>query len=1027
MSALNDVAAIENFRLISGVLSQATNALKGFASQALQSYSHFEQMESSLQGVMRDTQKGTELFERLRKFSFDTTFGVDTLANASSQLLNTGTTMAELEPTLLQIGNIAQGDTNKFNELVSVFTKINNTGKASSVQLQQLALRGVPIYQVLKQIGVTGTATSKDIKKAFEVMTTSGGQFEGAMERINNTIQGKEGFISDTWREFLTSFSEASGLADAYKSALDTVYDALQDIVDWLLKINENPVAQAFFSGAVVALVVGIGGALIGSLVPALATVISQMTVMVALKTALAGPVGWIALGVGALVGVGVALSKSIPKAEKEVKKLSGSVESFIADVSDVKMSIEDATGKINEWDDSQAFSTDAIDAYRLQLNSIATQIQDIYDSYGLSDVDWMNDTSYDSTMFDGDIDMVNKLKASYNDYLEKYNHVTAAIGSQNVMLEKQNEILKRNKSIVSQVESIRAEADELWANSPQNQKAELEDKISKIVRNYGGTKVTDVGGHFESKEVRLYNPDDAKEKAKFDYLLAQYKQELAELNSQLLSDSRPEWEKFFESYTGIALDRAHLAEQNAQGGSVWLNTATAKDNNPDNDYDWSLGSVGVLDWIESLEKKMNNEKFVAESLGEEIDDAFNAEHYQDIADQLRGFLQEALDSGLYEEGEQSVQLLIRSIADFENRAKEASENLNKTNRELLTLSQRLSNDMTEALNKYMDAVDANDKNAQKGALKEYAGASIGSGLMGAISGTDLGTFAESTAKSGSWIVGLIDSVAGALAKIVQSSESFGTVMNFLTEWLNSLKPVLDWLFNLLADFVNAVSAVFKIFSALFQLLSPIFEAVSAIFKVLIYPLKVIASLLVPLAKWLEGWVKGVKDFFENLFGWTDDLDEYIYEKSEEEQNEIERLRKLNEQYANLSKAIEEQQQYYLAERKKINAETMYDRLAFRDVNDMIITPQGVFNTSPQDTIMAMKHPESLIGGGNVSITINNTMADSANVSAQKGSDGQIFITISKKIASDYATGANGWDRAIQAHDTRISGRRVLA
>lgn len=307
------------FNELIGLTKRAIGSMVNFGKQAVQSFSHFQQLESSLQGLMRSEEKGTELFEHLRAFSFDTTFGVDTLASASQQLLGVGIAVEDLDSTLMMMGNVAQGDTQKFMELVSVFAKIQNQGKASSIQLQQLALRGVPIYQMLKQMGIEGTATGEDIRKAFENMTSAGGQFEGAMERINNTIQGREGFVSDTWREFLTSFAEASGLADIYAKALDIVYDALQGIVDWLQKINENPVYQAVFRGVLVTMLGAIGSTLALKFIPVIATLIKSIVSLTGVMTAFnaTNPFGWVAIGVSAIAGL-ITYYKNLKKEAKE-------------------------------------------------------------------------------------------------------------------------------------------------------------------------------------------------------------------------------------------------------------------------------------------------------------------------------------------------------------------------------------------------------------------------------------------------------------------------------------------------------------------------------------------------------------------------------------------------------------------------------------------------------------------------------------------------------------------------------------
>ena len=43
------------------------------------------------------------------------------------------------------------------------------------------------------------------------------------------------------------------------------------------------------------------------------------------------------------------------------------------------------------------------------------------------------------------------------------------------------------------------------------------------------------------------------------------------------------------------------------------------------------------------------------------------------------------------------------------------------------------------------------------------------------------------------------------------------------------------------------------------------------------------------------------------------------------------------------------------------------------------------------------------------------------------GADGQkeLMVTISRMVASDYASGRNGWDSAYSGRESRMKGRRV--
>ena len=312
------LAAVAGVTALVGALKGLTDGFK----TAIANYSHFEKLQMGLTTFFQDADKGADKFEELRKLSMETTFGVDELTQSFTEMANVGVDVDTINDKMIMLGNVAQGDKEKFASLVSIYSKISSTGKASAMQMQQLALRGIPIYKVLKEIGVQGTATADDITKAFEKMTEEGGQFHNAMQNINETIEGKEGFISDYFKEFTVNFAEVTGLADAYKKALDVIKEAIGAISDKLLEWNDNPMAKALLSGALVGVITLIGSVIATAIIPRLALVIKSLITMNLLQ----GPKGWAVL---AVAGVGMAVTayasycKSAEEATEETKKLA--------------------------------------------------------------------------------------------------------------------------------------------------------------------------------------------------------------------------------------------------------------------------------------------------------------------------------------------------------------------------------------------------------------------------------------------------------------------------------------------------------------------------------------------------------------------------------------------------------------------------------------------------------------------------------------------------------------------------------
>lgn len=296
----------------------AFRSLVSVGSNMMDITSQFEQTEKGLETVLQSAVKGKALFEDLRKYSFDTTFGVDELASASTQLLNAGVATKELKKDLGMIGDLAKGNKGIFQELSAIYAKILNQGKASAMQINQFNIRGVPLKKTLTELGVTGVATAEDITRAFEKLTGEGGQFHNAMSTIIDTIEGKRGFITDTIKEINVNFGELSGLTDAYKNTLDIVYNILNSVNDKLREWNENPVMKAIISGAfatALTLLVSIIGI---SLVKALMSVVTQLQLIATLKASMGDITGIIALVASGIVGV-VAGVNAFSSAQKEL------------------------------------------------------------------------------------------------------------------------------------------------------------------------------------------------------------------------------------------------------------------------------------------------------------------------------------------------------------------------------------------------------------------------------------------------------------------------------------------------------------------------------------------------------------------------------------------------------------------------------------------------------------------------------------------------------------------------------------
>ena len=966
----SSVAAAAGLASVLVAYKKITGAMASFVTGAMSSYAAFEQIESGLQGVLKSADRGTEMFEELRKFSNETTFGVDTLANAASQLLSVGESESGLKRTLLEIGNIANGDTNRFNELVSIYAKIQNVGKAGSEQLQQLALRGVPIYQYLKKIGVQGTATGDDIKKAFQEMTKQGETFYGTMERINNTVSGKEGFVADYFKEASVLFVEATGLGDMYKGVLDLVQEALGGVVEWLKEVKENPVYSALLKGAIaaslVALTAGVGVGLVG----AVKKLNRQLAITAALKAAINPTTIAIAGVAAALAGTGVAVASYV-KSLDEQKTKTEEVNKKLAEQLDIRKKILDLPNDYSSTVDDKQKKIELISGFKSEasdkLDAKKTEYKNVLDDYESFKVkNLVKNRSNEKVYFtyESQIEKYKKEIKSLEDEIAGYDNTLTELG-RNVYWQGKKEEYEKFLDSIKPVDEYITKLEELETKKKDILKG---NEIYDSQGGKAGVSILDTDKELKSKyKSSLAYIQNQIDSLKFDH----WKDGLSDLQKAMVkvfsfddSDLKKLWGTGFTTKTAASL----FVDKNKS----------------------------VLDRRDEAYKKAGfktDEKTSLESLYTSIREKFD----------------EAIN-----EGNNAADGLLPLMNSYRQKLESLGTEFDETGRITQTLKEKMNYfaEFVGGLNlgEYSSLLGLGDA-VSLVAQKYNEGNSNGGS-------TDVaGAFASAFSENGELMISSLAAVANMLLDFMQTLEgadyAFSIVTQILSEWEAGLQKIVD-----------SVAMITQVFAEMAEILSPVFTLIGSVVKITTTLWaamhKVIIILAGPLLKALQIIVEPIAKFAD----WIADFLGVSYELNDEKESELEQIRALKEGYSALYSAIKEQEEYYLTKKAQINADTYSGKIT--GVNDMILTPHGTFSTSPQDTLIAMKKPEMLMsGGGNsgVSVTINNY--SSSEVQTRQDDYGNIIVDISKKIAEDFANGNNGWARAYSTQQSTVAGRRV--
>ena len=926
----------------------------------------------------QDADKGKSKFEELRKLSNETTFGVDELTDSFTQLANVGVKVDTITGKLTMLGDLAQGDKAKFAELTSIYAKIQSTGKAGALQLQQIASRGIPIYDVLKKIGVQGTATAEDITKAFEKMTEEGGQFYNAMNNINETIEGKRGFISDYLKEMSVNFVEVTGLADAYKAVLDNLKDVIGAVSDKLLEWNENPVMKALISGLFVASLTAIGGVIATAIIPKLVAVIENLVTI----NLLSGPKGWAVLAVAGITGAVVAMnsfSKSSEDAVKEQEKLADAIEK---------------TKKAGLLDDAKkSVGLSGSDTRTARLQNETSYLQGLKD--GLEEVKKKleeADTLKKELITDSAGDM------KWLERNEEYQEVVQQIKDFNEQIERSNKLIKDQESVVTtlqnEVNNVKSLGDlsqqfeEIYNGTLTKEVKEMTDLTSQLqqVRDYEA-KLKELQA-WKDNEGNLIKYDD-KTKEQIDQTVQYLQTKLNEVELNLKLANLESWQKKLQSAFGFT-------NKEVMGGAVDSTVgALAK-------FQEMWKSQGALYSKYGIEGSKYDSK---EEYAKAIRSAFDA-------------VLESVREGAYSGDE-------ASLVSFASAVKDAEDAVKGLTKESWSLSKALEHQQGESAG-------------------TYAGKAVAGTLINA-SG-DAGNFVQGFEQNGI-IGGIIETLLGAIMNVVQEFDNFDEVMNPITNLMQEAKPALQKIFNILETASDSLEPIGEVLNTIFNVLTPIIQIITEdfnsgieifssllqaispilnIFRILFTVARVLVIPLRLLAKGISNVLRVIGRWFGGISESADALEEYVnemYEGINAKKKETEEIKKATDGLNALYSAMKEQEEYYLKQKSLLISDT-YKQNAVKKVNDMILTDKGVFSTSPKDTIMAMKKPESLLGG---KTEVNVQVVDNVGVNANVRQEGNNILIelISQKIANDYADGSNGWASAIAVQQQSSTGLSI--
>jgi tape measure domain-containing protein len=171
------------------------------ALSALSKAADFETLNTSFSTLIGNAEETTRVMGDLKKFANVTPFSTSEVLNVGKNLIALGSDTKTLVAEMRALGDVASGMNIPLGELAEIYGKARTQGTLFAEDLNQLAGRGVPIFQKLaevlgvstgevKKLASEGQITFPLLQKVFSDLTTEGGKFFGMMEKQSATTKG---------------------------------------------------------------------------------------------------------------------------------------------------------------------------------------------------------------------------------------------------------------------------------------------------------------------------------------------------------------------------------------------------------------------------------------------------------------------------------------------------------------------------------------------------------------------------------------------------------------------------------------------------------------------------------------------------------------------------------------------------------------------------------------------------------------------------------------------------------------------
>jgi len=218
------------------------------AGRAVKLAAEYQKVQASFTTFLGSVDRANVVLAELETFSLETPFTPTQVQEAARSLLAFGIQADELAPALQNIGDVAAGTGKDFNELSIIYGKARVQGTLFAEDINQLTEAGVDVItqfanqfditkEEVKKLASEGKISFKNLEEALEAMTNEGGNFNGQMARLAQTLPGQLSTLQGYFDSLLRDLGEET---------LPIIQELVAATIDFVRALSAEDIVKFF-------------------------------------------------------------------------------------------------------------------------------------------------------------------------------------------------------------------------------------------------------------------------------------------------------------------------------------------------------------------------------------------------------------------------------------------------------------------------------------------------------------------------------------------------------------------------------------------------------------------------------------------------------------------------------------------------------------------------------------------------------------------------------------------------------------